>query len=213
MKEPRLKEVVTMVERLAGEDSEQRAAAAGFLDALPRGWSEDHSLPRTRVAPLISRLARVLVVDPNPTVKQQCAQIIAEVPVAGPDVVQALRLSLTHPKTETVLSAVYALGTLRKDASMAVPDLILAAAHPSIEVRWRVAWALDRLEASGAPVVDAVRPLMVEDDPIARGYGVRAFARAANGEPLLLDELLPLLSDHDPFVRAEAQRGRAHARA
>jgi HEAT repeat protein len=213
MKPLRVKDVVSLIEQLAGEDRPARAASARTLDALPQGWFEDHLLPRRRVAPLVSRLAQTLLTDSDPLVKQLCAEVIAEVPVSSPAVVVALQECLLNPKPRTVVAAVYALGTLGEAAAAAIPTLLGTVAHPSIEVRWRVAWALDKMGASGRAVVDAIRPLIAEDHPTARGYAVSVFAKAADGDLVVLEELRPLLKDSDAFVRTEATKGLARARA
>jgi hypothetical protein len=209
MTAPRVKDVIAWVQDLCGQDRNARHRAAERLDELPEGWFEDHSLPRTRVGPVVGRLAEVLAMDESPLVQEWCAAILAEVPSDAPVVVAALRRALGRASDAVAATIVYALGSLGASAASAVPELAAAAAHPSAEVRWRVAWALDYMKATGPEVAEAVRPLLTDERGTARGYAASAYARAVEYRTECLQALTPLLADPDPFPRAEAAKALA----
>jgi HEAT repeat protein len=108
---------------------------------------------------------------------------------------------------------VYAVGTLGPSAKDAVPELVARANSPDVQVRWRVAWALDRIGAKDATVAASLRPLLKDAFSTARGYAASAYAKAVGFDATLLSELEPLLDDPDPFPRAEASQALAKGRS
>jgi HEAT repeat protein len=196
---------------LCGDDPRVRLEAAERLEALPRGWLEDHPLPRKKIAPLADRLARGVAGENSPLVREWCAQILAEVPSAKPEVVAALAWGLKQDDPSLLTVVVYAVGELGQDALATLPDLLRCAAHPDDEVRWRVAWALDRIGGMDQSAATTLRQMLRDGNPLVRGYAARAYAKSVNHAAHLLAELRPLLADSESFPRAEAERAMAEA--
>lgn len=211
MPRPRVKDVVAWVGELCGDDPRGRLQAAERLDALPRGWLEDHPLPRNKIAPLADQLARGVVGENSSLVREWCAQVLAQVPGASPEVVAALAWGLKQDDPSLLTVVVYAVGELGQDALATVPDLLRCAAHPDDEVRWRVAWALDRIGAIDQSAAATLRQMLRDGNPVVRGYAASAYGKSVNHAAHLLAELEPLLADSESFPRAEAERAVAEA--
>src|SRR5262245_43765106 len=68
-------DVLAAIADLTGDDPVRRESAIGVLEAMPRGFLEDHPLPRKKVAPYIPRLAQLLGSDVPVVIKKWCAQL------------------------------------------------------------------------------------------------------------------------------------------
>jgi hypothetical protein len=84
-------DVLAAIADLTGDDPARRESAIGVLEAIPRGFLEDHPLPRKKVAPYIPRLAQSLGSDVPVVIKKWCAQLIGESGIQSPELLDLMR--------------------------------------------------------------------------------------------------------------------------
>jgi HEAT repeat protein len=199
-------DVLAAIADLTGDDVARRQAAVRVLEAMPRGFLEDHPLPRKKVAPYVPRLGRLLASDvPNP-VKKWCAQLVGESGILSAETLSALVGALENKDDEVLVSTIWAIGAYGPGGSPAVDALILHTRHPNREVRWRAVWALSRIRPKGQRYAEGFAKLFADEDHLACGYAVIGFASAATPSSWAVAQLERAAKDVHDMPRIHARR-------
>src|SRR5262249_31048159 len=106
-------DVLAAIAHLTGDDRAQRESAITVLEAIPRGFLEDHPLPRKKVAPYIPRLAQLLGSDVPVVAKKWCAQLIGESGIQSSEILDSLIGALRINDDGVLVSALWAIGEYR----------------------------------------------------------------------------------------------------
>lgn len=83
-------DILAAIADLTGDDPARRESAIRVLEAMPRGFLEDHPLPLAKVEPFAARLAQLLRTDVPLVIKKWCTQLIGESGVQSPEVLDSL---------------------------------------------------------------------------------------------------------------------------
>jgi hypothetical protein len=123
-------DVLAGIADLTGDDPARREFAIGLLEAIPKGFLEDHPLPRKKVAPYIPRLAQLLGSDVPVVIKRWCAQLIGESGIQSPEILDALLGALGN--SSAAAPSAWAVAQLQR-AAKAVDDMPRIHAQRALE--------------------------------------------------------------------------------
>jgi len=200
------KDVLAALADLAGEDPAGRQAAIAVLESMPRGFLEDHLLPRKKVAPYIPKLAQLLGADVPTIIKKWCAQLIGESGIQSAELLDSLIRALKIKDDGVLVSAIWPIAGYREKAMPAVNALVRHTAHPNREVRWRAVWALEAIRPVGQHYAEMFAKLFDDGDYLVRGYAVLGFISVATPSPWAIAQLKRAAKDEDDMPRIHAQR-------
>jgi len=198
--------VLAAIADLTGDDPARRESAIRTLEAIPRGFLEDHPLPPKKVAPYIPRLAQLLGSDVPVVIKKWCAQLIGESGIQSPELLDSLIRALDMKDDGVLVSAVWAIGEYRAKGMAAIDALMRHTAHPNREVRWRAVWAIETIRPVGQRYAELFAKLFDDGDYLVRGYAVLGFISAASPSPWAVAQLQRAANDVDVMPRNHAQR-------
>jgi HEAT repeat protein len=190
----------------------------GAKDAIPAlkkrlaDEKKDARLLRPHVAVALWQIAR----DPEATklLREQLDEKDARLPFRettvktlwridqSKETLEALTAQLKSENPAFVIAAAGVLGDAHKDA---VPLLGKMLAHKEAKVRAQAVVALHQLGPAAAPVVDALRAVMKDDDPQIAFWATSAVCRL-DPKPDNVASLAGYLGDRDPLVRQDAAR-------
>lgn len=199
-------DILAAVAHLAGDDPALQQSAINLLEAIPRGWLEDHPLPRKKVLPYIQRLAQLLDSDVPASVKEWCVQLIGESGIQSPEILDSLILVLRSNDDDILQSALWAIGEYRTKGRAALDAVVLHTANPNRNVRWRAVWAMERMRPTGQRYAELFATMFGDADYLVRGYAVLGFISAATPTPWAIAQLERAARDQDPMARTHAQR-------
>jgi HEAT repeat protein len=199
-------DVLAALADLASDETLRRQAAIGVLEAMPKGFLEDHPLPRKKVAPYVPQLGQLLGSDVPAVVKRWCAQLIGESGVQSLEILESLIGALETNDDGVLVSALWAIGGYRAKARAALAALVRHTAHPNREVRWRAVWALEAIRPVGQQYAEVFAKLFDDGDYLVRGYAVLGFVSAASPSRWAVAQLQRAAKDNDDMPRIHAQR-------
>jgi HEAT repeat protein len=199
-------DVLAAIAELTGDDSARHESAIGVLEAIPRGFLEDHPLPRKKVAPYIPRLAQLLDSDVPVVIKKWCAQLIGESGIQSPKVLDALIGALRTDDDGVLVSALWAIGQYRAKGKAALDAVARQTTNRNREVRWRAVWAIVEMRPLGQQYAELFANLFDDHDHLVRGYAVLGFISAATPSAWAVAQLRRAATDVDDMPRIHAQR-------
>jgi len=202
---PKIK-LMDLLQRFCSDEESTCAAALSELQGLPIGYIEEHPISQTKGRPFVKKLAALADKHPSPEVREWSAQLIGEIGIPDPVCVPALNGILSTRKGSAVVSAIWALGTIGPTAKDAVPGLLLNSRNGNPEIRWRVFWALEKIGFINEHVQVEILHALSDSSSLVRGYALSACAKAELLSKALTGRINEMLSDPDPFPRAEAAK-------
>jgi HEAT repeat protein len=200
------RDVLAAIADLTGDDPARREFAIGLLEAIPKGFLEDHPLPRKKVAPYIPRLAQLLGSDIPDVIKRWCAQLIGESGIQSPEVLDALLGALGNNDDGVLVSALWAIGQYRAKGKAALDAVARQTTNRHREVRWRAVWAIVEMRPIGNQYAELFANLFDDPDSLVRGYAVLGFISAAAPSAWAVAQLQRAAKDVDDMPRIHAQR-------
>ena len=137
--------------------------------------------------------------DADASVRANAVEALGKLgdPAATPQIVRVLRQGTAQQRMRACESL------WRLADTTAAGALIAALSERDPVVRWRVAYALEKLVLP-ARVVPAVAPLLSDTDPLVRAHAARTLGRQKS--PLATSALLAALNDDDPAVTVNVLR-------
>jgi HEAT repeat protein len=199
-------DVLAAIADLTADDPARRESAISVLEAIPRGFLEDHPLPRKKVAPYIPRLAELLGSDVPVVIKKWCAQLIAESGIQSPELLNSLIGVLRINDDGVLMSALWAIGEYRAKGITALDAVARHTTNPNREVRWRAVWAIREMRPIGQQYAELFANLFGDPDYLVRGYAVLGFISAASASAWAIGQLQRAAGDEDEMPRLHAQR-------
>ena len=205
-------DVLAAIAELTGNDPALRDSAIAVLEAIPRGYLEDHPLPRKKVVPYIPRLAELLGSDVPVVIKQWCAQLIGESGIQSPEILNSLISALGINDGGVLVSALWAIGEYRAKGKAALDAVARHTTNRNREVRWRAVWTIVEMRPVGQQYAELFANLFDDPDYLVRGYAVLGFIVAATPSAWAVAQLQRAAKDGDDMPRIHAQRARAMGR-
>jgi HEAT repeat protein len=202
----KLGDILAGIADLASDDARRRQSAIGVLEAIPRGFLEDHPLPRKKVAPYMPRLAQLLGSDVPIVVKKWCAQLIGESRIQSAEILDSLIGALQIKDDGVLVSALWAIGEYRANGKAALEAVIRHTRNPNREVRWRAVWAIAEMRPVGKQYAELFAKLFDDGDYLVRGYAVLGFISAATPSQWAVAQLQRASRDNHDMPRIHAQR-------
>jgi HEAT repeat protein len=199
-------DVLAAIADLTGDDPARHESAIGVLEAIPRGFLEDHPLPRKKVAPYIPRLVELLGSDVPVVIKKWCAQLIGESGIQSPEILDALIGALRINDDGVLVSALWAIGEYRAKGKAALDSVARHTTNCNREVRWRAVWAIVEMKPIGQQYAELFANLFDDSDCLVRGYAVLGFISAATPSAWAVAQLQRAAKDVDDMARIHAQR-------
>jgi HEAT repeat protein len=199
-------EVLAAIADLTGDEPARRESAIRVLEVIPRGFLEDHPLPRKKVAPYTPRLAQLLGSDVPVVIKKWCAQLIGESGIQSPEMLDALIGALRIDDDGVLVSALWAIGEYRAKGKAALEAVARQTTNRNREVRWRAVWAMVELRPTGQQYAELFANLFDDPDYLVRGYAVLGFISAAAPSAWAVAQLQRAAKDVDDMPRIHAQR-------
>jgi hypothetical protein len=199
-------DILAAIADLTGDDTARRESAIGVLEAIPRGFLEDHPLPRKKVAPYIPRLAQFLGSEVPVVIKKWCAQLIGESGIQSPELLDSLIGALRINDDGLLVSALWAIGEYRAKGKAALDAVVRHMTSRNREVRWRAVWAIVEMRPVGQQYAELFANLFGDPDYLVRGYAVLGFISAATPSAWALAQLQRAARDEDNMPRIHAQR-------
>ncbi len=198
-------DVLAAIADLTGDDPGRRESAIRVLEAIPRGFLEDHPLPRKKVAHCIPRLAELLASDVPVVIKEWCAQLIGESGIQSPEILDSLIGALRIDDDGVLASVLWAIGEYRAKGRKALDAVARQTTNRNREVRWRAVWAIGEMRPVGQQYAELFAKLFDDPDYLVRGYAVLGFISAATPSTWAVAQLQRAASDEDDMPRLHAQ--------
>lgn len=206
MNEPKVKEVTEWIIALCEGQEKEKEHAARNLESLPRGYFDEHSIPKSKIKHCLNALPNVLLTTQSQDLKKWCVQLIGEFRLSSAESIRALHYALNDNSDNVLISTIWALGEIRAKGNETETLIIQKVNHPNKDVRWRVAWALSQIDYEMQDTTNALIKMLKDEYELCRGYALIALDRHPNLSKLILYEVMKLTYDSESFPRETAKK-------